>query len=104
MTQSASAERPPLYPYELAIFNCILLLLAVGAIFQDSDLDLRPKITGIVALTLVAGLLARRTITSGYRPGAATNPRLAQSRNVPGWVTVALLACDAAAVVGVALA
>ena len=57
-----------------------------------------------MALTLVAGLLARRTITSGYRPGAATNPRLAQSRNVPGWVTVALLACDAAAVVGVALA
>ena len=83
--------------------NLILLLLAVGAVFQAEELALRPKITGTLALTGIAVVHLWMTDRSGYLPGRATNPRLEDSRNVAGIVTLGLVAFDALAVIGVLL-
>jgi len=93
-------HRPPLYPYELAIINCILLLFAAGAVLQPDELALRPKITGTIALVAIAALHLWRTQQSGYLPGAATNSRLAGRRNIPGGFTVVAIALDLVAVAG----
>jgi hypothetical protein len=94
-------KRPPLYPYEAAIANLILLLVAMAAILQPDDLELRPKITGSIALVAVAGLHLWLTLRSGYLPGRADNERLDGGPNRPGTITVLFVVLDVIAVVGV---
>lgn len=96
--------RPPLYPYEFAIINCILLLFALAAIAQPAELELRPRITGSIALAAVAALHFGKTRTSGYLPGSATNPRLDGRRNIAGGFTVVAVGLDVAAILGLLVA
>lgn len=100
-SSSAPESRPALYPYEFAIINLIFLLLAAGAILQADALALRPKLTSTFALVAVAGVHLWKTKKSGYLPGAATNPRVAGTPNVPGRFTLVVVALDIVAIVGV---
>lgn len=96
----ARSGRSPLYPYELAIINLILLLFALATIAQPGGIALRPRITGSLAIAVVAVFHLRKTKSSGYLPGASTNPRLDGRRNIAGGFTVLAVVLDIAAVVG----
>lgn len=96
----ARSARPPLYPYEFAIINAILLLFALATIAQPGGIDLRPRITGSIALATIAALHLWKTRASGYLPGEATNPRLEGRRNVAGGFTVVAVGLDIVAIVG----
>lgn len=93
-------SRPPLYPYEFAIINSILLLFALATIAQPDGIELRPRITGSIALATIAALHLWKTRTSGYLPGSATNPRLVGRLNIAGGFTVVAVGLDVAAILG----
>lgn len=85
-----------LYPYELAIGNAILALLAVAAIFDNKATGLGYRIL-MAALLVAAGFaLAKRTEQTGYTPTRLRTSRLSDDqRNMAGWTTVVLVTADA---------
>lgn len=99
---ASTAERSPLYPYELALVNAILALLAVAAIFDDKPTELRFSVIMAVTLAAIGTALLIRTERTGYLPSRVETDRLRGGRrNIAGWSTVALVAVDVLLVPGI---
>lgn len=96
---TADRRSSPMFPYEYAIVNMILLLVALGAVLDDKDTELRYRFLTAGALVLIGAILARKTWRSGHVPTRETSPRLRpDQRNVAGWTAVCLIVADVAMV------
>ena len=92
---SDDARLAPWYPYEVAIGNCIFLLIAFVAVLDDQKMAFLNRLGGSVLLLALGGMLAVRTRRTGYVPRAEATPRLRPGqRNIPGWATVAIVLAD----------